>query len=57
MKQFEVGKTYEQRSICDHNCIWRFTVISRTAQTVTLKDERGDVKKCRIIRTKFPITC
>ena len=50
MKKFEVGKTYEQRSICDHNCIWRFTVIARTACTITLQDERGEVKKCRVIK-------
>ena len=38
MKKFEVGKTYYTRSACDHNCIYRFTVISRTAKMVTVID-------------------
>lgn len=42
VKQFEVGKTYSCRSICDHNCVWAFTVVSRTASTVTLLDDEGE---------------
>lgn len=38
MKKFEVGKEYKMRSICDSNCIWSYTVIARTAQTITLTD-------------------
>ena len=34
--QFQVGKTYYQRSICDHNCIFRFTILARTAKSVTI---------------------
>ena len=34
--QFQVGQTYATRSICDHECIFSFTVISRTAKTVTI---------------------
>ena len=34
MKQFETGKTYTTRSICDQNCIFSITVISRTASTI-----------------------
>lgn len=34
MKQFETGKTYSTRSICDQNCIFTITVISRTASTI-----------------------
>lgn len=37
MKKFEVGKTYNMTSICDHNCIWTYTVTARTAQTMTLR--------------------
>jgi hypothetical protein len=36
MKNFEVGKTYATRSICDHDCIFRFTILGRTAKTVTV---------------------
>lgn len=39
MKQFEVGQSYEMRSACDHDCVWRFKVISRTAMTVQLQEE------------------
>lgn len=38
MKTFEVGKTYFARSICDHECIFAYTVTARTAKTVTLYD-------------------
>ena len=32
--QFEAGKTYSTRSICDHNCIISITVERRTAKTI-----------------------
>ncbi len=32
---FEVGKTYWTRSICDHDTVYRFTILARTAKTVT----------------------
>lgn len=48
MTKFEIGKAYTMTSICDHNCVWSYTVIARTASTVTLKDEYGKVTKCRI---------
>lgn len=47
MTTFEIGKTYSMSSICDHNCIWTYTVIARTAQTITIEDGK-QVKKCRI---------
>ena len=39
IQKFEVGKRYEMRSACDHDCVWRFKVISRTAMTVQLQEE------------------
>lgn len=42
--KFEVGKTYAARSICDHNCIYKFEVVARTAKRMTLR-ERNDVYK------------
>ena len=48
MKKFEVGKSYSMRSIGDHNCIWTYEVISRTAKTIKIKDEYGEVKTCRV---------
>lgn len=48
MKKFEVGKTYFMRSPGMHDCVWVYTVTKRTAQTVTLTDDLGEVKTCRI---------
>ncbi len=47
MKKFEIGKEYSMSSPCDHNCIWTYTVTSRTAQTITITDGK-QTKKCRI---------
>ena len=49
MKQFEIGHTYTMRSICDHNCIWSYTVTGRPAQPVTITDGK-ESKRCRIIK-------
>jgi len=48
MKKFEAGKTYSMRSACDHECVWTYTVKSRTVSTVTLIDEKGKELRCRI---------
>ena len=42
--KFQIGQTYYDRSACDHECIFTFTIISRTAKTVTF-DYRGETKK------------
>ena len=48
MKKFEIGKTYTMASPCMSDCVWVYTVIARTAATVTLKSDRGEIKKCGI---------
>ena len=49
MKKFEIGKEHRCRSICDHECVWTYKVVARTAQMITVTD--GDeVKKLRIIK-------
>lgn len=48
MKTFTVGNKYNMRSVCDHNCVWEYTVIKRTSCTVTIQDEKGATKTCRI---------
>lgn len=49
MKKFEVGKQYSMRSICDHECVWTYEVVDRTAKTITLKDRtENKTFKCRI---------
>jgi hypothetical protein len=45
--KFEVGKTYRDRSICNHDCIFEATIISRTAKTVTVK-LYNEIKRRRI---------
>ena len=47
-KKFEIGKRYGMNSICDSECWWYYTVIARTASTITLKSDRGEVIKCRM---------
>lgn len=49
MNKFEIGKTYTMRSICDHNCIWNYTVTARTAQTITVTDGEKTLK-LRVIK-------
>lgn len=48
MTTFKVGNKYYMRSACDHNCVWEYTIIKRTASTITLQNEKGQVKTCRI---------
>ena len=48
VKKFEIGKQYSMRSACDHECVWTYTVINRTACTVTLKSTSGEQLMCRI---------
>ena len=33
--QFQVGRTYATRSICDHDCIFSFVILGRTAKSIT----------------------
>ena len=40
---FKVGRKYFCRSLCDYDCVWVYEVIRRTAKTVTLRGERGEV--------------
>jgi hypothetical protein len=32
--QFQIGKTYSCRSLCDHECVWSFQIIARTGKTI-----------------------
>jgi len=53
MKAFEIGKTYEVTSICNSDCVWRYTVTARTEKTVTIEGPSIDgcgKKVCRIIK-------
>ena len=50
IKRFEVGKTYSCRSVCDHDCVWTYTVRSRSknGKSVMLRDENGELSMRRI---------
>jgi len=49
MRKFEIGKEYSMRSICNQECVWTYTVIARTAQTITISNGE-EVKKCRVVK-------
>lgn len=34
--QFQVGKTYATRSICDYDTVHSFSILNRTAKSVTV---------------------
>ena len=48
MKKFEVGKEYSMMSVCNQDCVWKYTVTARTAKTITITDGK-ETKKCRIL--------
>lgn len=45
--EFEVGKTYQTRSVCDHDCIIEATIARRTDKTVWCHMQ-GEMKSFRI---------
>lgn len=45
---FEVGHVYEERYIGDSNLKVHYEVVNRTAKTVTVKDQFGSVRRCKI---------
>ena len=45
---FEVGRTYSTSAAGDHNLIYSYKVISRTAKTVTLADDFGHTSRRKI---------
>ena len=46
MANFEIGKTYFTRSICDNNMIFKVKITKRTEKTVTIEGYRN--KRCKI---------
>lgn len=50
--QFIVGRTYTARSVCDHNTVWAWTVVKRTAKFITVVEHGANEKPKRIgVRT------
>lgn len=44
MQTFQVGKTYAARSACDYDCVFSWTVVSRTAKRMVLETKHGERK-------------
>lgn len=47
IKEFIVGNSYSMKSPCMHDCVWTYTVVKRTACTITITDGK-ETKTCRI---------
>lgn len=45
MVKFKKGEHYATRSICDHDCIFRFEVTDRSEKTVTVKSVHGTARR------------
>lgn len=45
MLKFQVGRTYATRSPCDYDCIFSFTILGRTAKTVTVNVHGKTVRR------------
>jgi hypothetical protein len=45
MEKFQANKTYSTKSICDSECTFSFSIIKRTAKTVTIKVHNEIVKR------------
>jgi len=41
MSTFKVGTTYETRSIGDHNCVFSYRVVGRSAKFITIEGGVG----------------
>lgn len=48
MFKFTVNQKLSTRSICNNDCIFRATVIKRTAKTITIVESNGKEKRCKI---------
>lgn len=48
MEKFEIGKSYKTRSMCDHDCIYTMTVISRTEKSIQYRDDYNEIKRKKI---------
>ncbi|MGN0522576.1 MAG: hypothetical protein ACI4IQ_08085 [Eubacterium sp.] len=45
--KFELNKKYECSSACDHNCIWKFEVVKRTANQIIISEGKKQFR-CKI---------
>lgn len=45
MNTFQPGRVYFCRSSCDHDTVYRYTVVSRSAKQVTIRDCSGSISR------------
>lgn len=45
MTTFQIGRTYQTRSICDYDCIHSFTILGRTPKSVTVNVHGKTVRR------------
>jgi len=43
--QFIAGKVYQCRSICDHECVFKYEILSRTKSFITIKNHNEITKR------------
>lgn len=46
--RFQVGEVYTARSACDYDCVWGFTVLSRTDKFITILEHSSPDKPKRV---------
>ncbi len=54
VSRFETGKTYYARSTCDHNCIFRYTVVRRSEKSVWIR-EAGKHASDTVVRRSISV--
>lgn len=50
--KFEVNEKYKCHSACDHNCVWIFEVIKRTAKQIVISDGEKEFR-CKIHNEEY----
>lgn len=50
MAQFEVGKVYFTRSACNHDCVFKFEILARSAKTVTIHAHNNQRRRGIVVR-------
>ena len=48
VKQFEVGKRYQMRSACDHDCVWTYEVVARNIKTIYIQQIKSTGERCKV---------
>ena len=46
--KFEINRVYSCRSVCNCECSFSYLILDRTAKTVTIEDELGRSRRCKI---------